>query len=747
MSKLATIITTYKRPHYLQRALNSALEFFGNSHEIIVSAAGYTGEEVSICKDVAKLVSYTNDPGGCNSLWLRGLYQTDAEYVHILHDDDFYNVTEKDNFSIALSCIDKGIVPLWDGETHIEGTGDTHRIKHLQSEYGLVNSVSVSQFLQNRGGLTISPVCTLLHRETAIHTLKRASSLLKDCCSRKGMMIGNDLWLHLASYQKSSEVMYFENMFTCFGHHAGSETASEGGRLIKYYDVAREIWKNGEVKTEPNIVHLVHGDMYELAQMAKDSNVCKYDKETVRYESLPAVIVPTQLHTPLVNDLIDDACRKALDSDIIVYTNADIILCDNFSLELAKEFKTCAWVHRINISSRLNLYPRRQNYEHYPGADLFAFTKTWWLENKHTIPRLLIGYEAWDTVFMHRMKATGGKEIKGLAYHVRHQSHWEQPQNRHADSGQKFNRLAAKDYLIKAGSYKGQYDEGVIECELLAALTAPKSHPVRPLVPISRYSPLVDVDKIQKDGLFFRKVNTPSRLHPIILALQYYSGDQYEAEKLMRLIADIEPVRNSEDLFLIVYRFDSPPPNPATINHLKTKFANIVIRRGARNVKGHPGGCNAVWHDTMVNVSELGRTRRMDYVFTFEADCVPLKQDWIRHLKVVCSEAKRDNIRVTGHLLPECPTAIEHVNGNAIFSTKLLSEFPMLLNCPANDPWDLWSAKYFKRQWRHDSFIFNAYRQKGYTEEQFVALQKNGHALVHGIRDDNGLDFVRKIIG
>lgn len=749
MSKLATIITTFKRPHYLQRAINSAREFFKEDHEIVVSAAGYTGEEVEICKGT-KLVSYPNDIGGCNTLWIRGLYQTNAEYVHILHDDDFYNVAEKDNFQRALECISNGILPLWDGRTFLEATGKTHRIHHLMQEYGLVDSIEVSKHLQNRGGLTISPICILLHRATAIATLKRAELLLKDCCSRKGMMIGNDLWLHLASYQKYSKVMYFENMFTCFGHHDGSETVVNGDKLIKYYDLARESWIKGSVPPKPNVLHLVHGEMYDLAQRAKDNNILRYDREVVRYESLPKITCETQLNTPYINDLIDEACSTSLNTDIIVYTNGDIILCDDFYKELVKEFNTCAWSHRINIGEALNIYPRRLNYEFYPGADLFAFTKQWWLDNKDSIPKLLIGYEAWDTVFMHRMKCTGGKDIKGLAYHIKHQSHWEQPQNRHSDYGQISNRLAAKDYLIRAGNYSGQYEEGVVECELLAPKpTVPKPTVPQPPSQITTeiiVRPVVDVPKIQRCGLFFRQQKPDKVLPPMILALQYYVGDQYAAEKLMRLIADIEPVKNTTDLFLIVYRFDSPAPNPDTIEHLKTKFANVTVRRGARNVKGHPAGCNALWHDTMVNVSELGRMRRMDYVFTFEADCVPLKQDWIKHLKQVCFDAKRDNIKVTGHLCPQSGNVIEHINGNAIFSTKLLSEFPNLLNCPDKDPWDLWSVKYYSRYWRHNTFIFNAYRKTEFLDEQFVELQKKGYALVHGIRDDNGLNFIRKII-
>jgi hypothetical protein len=758
MSKLATIITTFKRPQYLQRAIDSTIAFFGSEHEIIVSSAGYNGEDIEICKDKARLVSYKGDPGGCNSLWLRGVYQTDAEFIHILHDDDYYNELEKDNFNLALDCLQEGVIPLWDGLTHFESNGYEHRIRHLIQDYGDLPSIEASKHLQQFGGLTISPICTLLHRETALNTLKRAEVLLKDCSSRKGMMIGNDLWLHLTNFQKFNKVRYFENMFTVFGHHDGSETAANGNALIKYYDMARNIWKNGGNTNKPNAIHLVHGEMYPLAQRAKNINEVKYDKETVRYEALPEIEIDTQLHTPTINSLVEETCNKINNEDIIVYTNGDIILCDNFYVELKKEFNTCGWSHRINIGDELNIYPRRINYDLYPGADLFAFTKNWWLQNKEFIPTLLIGYEAWDTVFMHRMKFTGGKEIKGLSYHINHQSHWEQPQNRHSDNGQIFNRNAAKDYLIRAGVYNGQYEEGVVECELLAkpirqSVQSP-SIPVASVItarprfvqPPAPKAQLPDIAKIHRDGLFFKEVKSANKLTPIILALQYYKGDQYAAEKLMRLIADIEYEKNLTDTFLIVHRFDSPAPNPETINHLKTKFANVVIRRGARNVKGHPGGCNALWCDTMVNANEIGRNRRIDFIFTFEADCVPLKQDWIKHLRQVAFDAKRDNIKVTGYLNPSSGNVIEHINGNALFSTKLLLDFPQLLNCPENDPWDLWSVKFYSRHWRGNSFIFNAYRKIGFTDEQFLDLQKKGYALVHGIRDDNGLEFIRKII-
>lgn len=740
--KIATIITTYKRPQYLKRAIESWERLFkGQSgHELVVSSAGYNGEDYEICKDRAKLVSVKPDIGGCNSLWLRGLYQTDADYVHILHDDDFYsNDTKLSDWDKVKEALNNGFLPIWDGQTLIESDNSLHRTRHLLQEYGVFNSVEVFKHLYNNGGLTISPVCGIFNRKSAINTLKRADLLLKGKVeSRKGMVIGNDLWLYLNECLVKEKVAYFEQMLTTFGHHDGSETVSQQHNLIPFYDRARSIWKS-PFAGKRQIIHCLHGEMYPLAERAKGINEVRYSDGVVRVETFPEIKVDTKLKTPFINDIIETAAKNADLEDLIVYTNADIILCDNFYNEASPN--ECGWSHRINIQQASPAYPRRWNYEKYPGADLFLFSKKWWEANKAFIPKMLIGYEGWDTVWMEYMKRTGGVELAGLSYHIAHKNHWEDPANRHSDNGQIFNRSVAKEFLIKINNYKGQYEVGVVEAELIGTTKVNNS-------PIQQFKPKpieVDVNIIARKGLFFRPFKVDKQLKPIILALQYWNGDKEKALRLANLLADIQSYK-AQDIFLITYRFDSSPPSDELLAILRNKFSSVIVKKGIRNATGHPAGCNALWLDTMCFAADLGRQRKLDWVFTFEADCVPLRQDWLNYIKQTAVYGTKANKKVIGHLCPASENVIEHVNGNALFSTKILAEVPMLYRCPPNDPWDLWSVKFYKNYWQHSDFIFNAYRQSGWSISKFEELQKLGHCMVHGILDNAGINFVRKTI-
>lgn len=738
--KLATVITTFRRQQYLKRAIESWERLFKDNpeHELVVSSAGYNGEDYEICKNRAKLVSVKPDIGGCNSLWLRGLYQTDAEYVHILHDDDFYSTnTQLSDWDEIKKALKDGYFPIWDGQTLIESDNSLHRTRHLLQDYGVFKSLEVFKHLYNRGGLTISPVCAVFNRKSAILALKRADLLLKGRVeSRKGMVIGNDLWLFLNESLHKEKVAYFEKMLTTFGHHDGSETVSQHTNLIQFYDRARNQWKI-PFAGKRQIIHCLHGEMYPLAERAKGINEARYSDGVVRLETFPKIKVESKLKTPFINDIVEEAIKVADLDDLIVYTNADIILCDNFYNEASPN--ECGWSHRININHASQAYPRRWNYEKYPGSDLFLFSKRWWLNNRGQIPNMLIGYEGWDTVWMEIMKRTGGVELAGLSYHIAHKNHWEDPANRHTDNGQLFNRSVAKDFLIKIDNYKGQYEVGVVEADLV---NRPRQAAVQTYKPKTIE---VDINAVTRKGLFFRPFKVDKQLKPIILGLQYWDGDKEKALRLADLLADIQSYK-SPDIFLITYRFDSKPPSEDILAKLRTKFASVIVKKGIRNATGHPAGCNALWLDTMCFAADLGRQRKLDWVFTFEADCVPLRQDWLNYIKQTAVYGSKAGRKVIGHLNPAQPNCIEHINGNALFSTKILAEVPLLYRCPPNDPWDLWSVKYYKNYWQHSDFIFNAYRQEGWTHSQFEELQKLGHSFVHGIRDDAGFNFVRKTI-
>lgn len=233
----------------------------------------------------------------------------------------------------------------------------------------------------------------------------------------------------------------------------------------------------------------------------------------------------------------------------------------------------------------------------------------------------------------------------------------------------------------------------------------------------------------------------------ILLALQFWEGDKVQAMKLLRFVADLEPRHSPVADILLVNRYDCEP-DPAACDYAARKF-NIHSYRSKRRGTGWPHGCNELWFATMEwAASMLADKKCAPYkaIFTFEADGSPIFQDWLTRLSFAWDRAaSKQKVYVAG---PYIPPPIEHINGNAMFSTdpKFLSWVVRRVGgVPANVGWDYFLFPAFKR-WGVGNLpeILSLYHTVGYTPEKFDELCSRGVAWVHGVKDTSLMECARE---
>ena len=237
--------------------------------------------------------------------------------------------------------------------------------------------------------------------------------------------------------------------------------------------------------------------------------------------------------------------------------------------------------------------------------------------------------------------------------------------------------------------------------------------------------------------------NDRKMFKPIYLALQYCPLDREQAMASIRLLCSMEATPREDVRFVVVHRDDCKPPDDETMAILKGKFPKTEVWRSQRGSRGHPAGCNGMWIDTMTMAAEAGHRTNIEGIFTFEPDCVPIRRDWIDKVKADWRWANRNGRRVVGHLMSGNSTCPEHVNGNMLVHTQVLRGIPQISQCPPNQAWDLYAAKFFRPHWLASNFIHNLYKHTNVPQERILELQRGGTAIIHGVKDQSIFNVVK----
>ncbi len=227
-----------------------------------------------------------------------------------------------------------------------------------------------------------------------------------------------------------------------------------------------------------------------------------------------------------------------------------------------------------------------------------------------------------------------------------------------------------------------------------------------------------------------------------IIAVQYWSGDRTKAMRLAKLIADIEPARREDVDFVFIARADCEHDRPS-VDYVSRKFSVKTLRCLMRGV-GHPWGCWVLWFSLMEwFYKQQAANPVYQWIFPFEADCVPISKDWI-------NECHSEFIRLNASLVgSETFHWQQHLNGNlmATGDTKFLQwlvQGVTVTGVPQKSPWDIFLFPKFS-QWGvgFSERIINRCGQRTMALKEFDYLQKHGWAFVHGVKDDSLYHWAR----
>lgn len=223
-----------------------------------------------------------------------------------------------------------------------------------------------------------------------------------------------------------------------------------------------------------------------------------------------------------------------------------------------------------------------------------------------------------------------------------------------------------------------------------------------------------------------------------LLALQFWGRDKADAMRLARFIADIEPGHRDEFDFLFVSRFDCDH-DKSTIDYVARKF-DVRAWTTRSRMTGHPMGCWGLWFGTLEWFFQMKEAKRIpDYrwLFTFEADSVPLTRNWI----VECSdEFEQAGVNIFGS---EILTDYHHVNGNMMLSGNLDFLKWLVLGvgidgCPVGQGWDTFLApQFFKWGAGFSTRIRSCWNWPTSTEEIYKTWLAEGVSFLHGVKDDS----------
>jgi hypothetical protein len=176
----------------------------------------------------------------------------------------------------------------------------------------------------------------------------------------------------------------------------------------------------------------------------------------VRDDQLPRLWKEEGRQFAYIKDVFDFGAANAHNEDIVCYTNADICVRSDCAVMIAARMQYVDACYSYRRDFPALVAPLHDSLisqgQHYPGSDLKAFRKRWWLEHRAQMADMILGLEAWDPLIRILIEDThNGRDVELplTHYHVRHGSFWETPSNRYRLKGQLHCLRLAKAWLLK----------------------------------------------------------------------------------------------------------------------------------------------------------------------------------------------------------------------------------------------------------------------------------------------------------
>jgi hypothetical protein len=226
--------------------------------------------------------------------------------------------------------------------------------------------------------------------------------------------------------------------------------------------------------------------------------------------------------------------------------------------------------------------------------------------------------------------------------------------------------------------------------------------------------------------------------------MQYWEGDKQRALSVARMIADLQAEKDDRFQFMFLRRFDATPVDDETIGYVGRKF-DILTHTCRRKEVGWPAGCNGMASDALMLAQERWNTsewKRVTGVWLLESDILPLYQDWLYRIEREWKMALEDGKLVMGAWSPH-HSPVGHINGNMLFHPSLCDRVKGLEGSAPHIGWDVYHAQRLHRHAWKSNQMLNLYRGINVTEADIYAPGTR-YAFVHGIKDDSGLQIIRR---
>ena len=240
---------------------------------------------------------------------------------------------------------------------------------------------------------------------------------------------------------------------------------------------------------------------------------------------------------------------------------------------------------------------------------------------------------------------------------------------------------------------------------------------------------------------------------PLVLALQFWKGDQDRALKLARMLADIERGRRGNILFAFCRRFDVPMTGELwnTGLHVGRKFSVTHIQSPVE-AEGHPDGCFGLWSGTAQKLYEAYTTVRgwkWANVFFFEPDGGPTCSDWIdrlirAHIQTL-QERKRVTAPLTGRTFTDWVTDWDHANGNLLMHLSCWGDHRSLRLCTPGVPWDLMHAQVLLSEMGTPQPILNISGAQNITADMYLTFAQQ-YCWLANVKDNSARAWAKEYL-
>ena len=164
-----------------------------------------------------------------------------------------------------------------------------------------------------------------------------------------------------------------------------------------------------------------------------------------------------------------------------------------------------------------------------------------------------------------------------------------------------------------------------------------------------------------------------------------------------------------------------------------------------------PKAPNAMWHEIVSEVWRITRDKieDSDAFLLMEADFCPLVMNWQELLQ---NEWYQGSQLVLGCEMKECARHHKHINGNALYDTRLCNKVQGLHGCSYQDAYDVFHYGKWGNRAKASRLIYNDWGRKTINEAQLYQGQvfeafpteKIVPIMYHGVKDSSARDVVTK---